>query len=291
MLVMSALALAQPSGSSADRAPAALEAPLDTVLKSCLLPTPAGYVASPQVHQRQMLPFELSAEQRARLLFPYAPELAGRSMGWTRSDREYTAAIPLEAREIPRDLSALPVLRFNNLEIHGERDLRWRAHGEYDQWFLHDVTRKLDALMTIHRETRRVYFFEYHWQGPRPRYDQSTESCYSCHVSGPRLVRTYDLPKVDLARLAEFNRKLLSYGAADFGDSLDPARLGPPLSDARCTPCHDGRTRGKLYAQHSATIAYYLDTLRLMPPAAPLSAPEARRLLGALQQHAQRPAF
>lgn len=248
-------------------------------LPECLLPPPAGYVASPQKAERQRAPIPLTAEERARLLFPQHPEFAGRTMGWSLPDREYTAAIPLEAKVIPRDLSALPVLRFNNLEIRGERELRWRSHGEYDQWFLHDVTRKLHALMSIHRQTKRVYFFEYRWKAGRVVYDQSTESCYSCHASGPRLVRTYDLPKVDRARLGEFNRKLLSYGAAQFGDSVDPSRLGPPLDDFRCTGCHDGATRGRLYAMHLPTLGYYLQTLRSMPPGAPLDPDAARGLI------------
>jgi hypothetical protein len=261
-------------------APAGPEASLEeTVLRSCLLPAPAGYAASPQRQQRQQMPFPLTPPQRAQLLFPQHPELVGRTMGWVLPDREYTASIPLEAKVIPRDLSELPVLRFNNLEIQGERELRWRSHGEYDQWFLHDVTRKLHALMAIHRQTRRVYFFEYRWKAGRVVYDQSTESCYSCHASGPRVIRTYELAKVDRARQAEFNRKLLAYGAAQFGDSLDPDRLGPALADPRCTGCHDGTTRGRLYAMHLPTIAYYLQSLHAMPPRAPLAGADARELI------------
>jgi hypothetical protein len=205
-------------------------------------------------------------------------------MGWALPDRQYTASIPLEAKTIPRDLSALPVLRFNNLEIHGERELRWRKHGEYDQWFLRDVTRKLNALMAIHRSTKRIYFFEYRWKEGHVVYDQSTESCYSCHASGPRLVRTYDLPKVDRTVLAEFNRKLLAYGTAQFGDSVEPARLGPSLADARCVNCHDGATRGRLYAMHLPTLGYYLHTLHAMPPEAPLSSDAARALISGQYQ-------
>lgn len=262
-------------------APATLE---EAALRGCLLPTPAGYVATPQRQFRQQLPFTLTPPQRAELLFPLHPELAGRTMGWARPDREYTEAIPLEAKVIPRDLSGLPVLRFNNLEIQGERELRWRSHGEYDQWFLHDVTRKLHALMSIQRQTRQVYFFEYRWKDGRIVYDQSTESCYSCHASGPRLIRTYDLPKLDRVRQAEFNRKLLSYGAARFGDSLLPERLGPPLDDPRCAGCHDGTTRGRLYAMHLPTIAYYLQTLQAMPPGAPINRGEARMLIDSQYQ-------
>lgn len=243
----------------------------ESVLGTCLLPAPPGYVISPQQHQRQPTPVPLTPAQRARLLFPHFPQLSGRTMGWAIPDREYAASIPWEAKVIPNDLSSLPVLRFNNLEIHGERELRWRSRGDYDQWFLHDLTRKLEAVMTIHRETRRVYFFEYRRQGDRKVFGQSKESCYSCHASGPRLVRTYDLEKVDRSLLADFNRKLLSYGAADFGDSVDPKRLGPAVEDERCAACHDGRTRGRLYATHLPTMGYYLQTIRAMPPGAPLS--------------------
>lgn len=254
------------------------------VMRNCLLPMPPGYAASFQKPLRQQMPFPLDAEQRARLLFPQHPELAGRTMGWTLPDREYTESIPIEAKVVPRDLSALPVLRFNNLEIQGERELRWRSHGEYDQWFLHDITRKLSALMAIHRQSKRAYFFEYRWKSGRVVYDQSTESCYSCHASGPRLIRTYDLEKVDATRLGEFNRRLLSYGAADFGESVDQDRLGPPLTDERCSACHNGTTRGRLYAMHLPTMAYYLQSLRVMPPAAPLLPEAARTLISSQYQ-------
>lgn len=269
------------TGAPAAPAESSLPAPVGEqgVLSTCLLPAPPGYVVSPQQKERQKTPFPLTPAQRAWLFSPYFPGSMGQTMGWTVSDREYTASIPAEAKVVPRDLSSLPALRFNNLEIHGERELRFRSHGEYDQWFLRDETRKLNALLAIHRETRRVYFFEYRWRGDRLVFDQSTETCYSCHVSGPRVVRTYNLEKVDPVRLAEFNRKLLSYGAADFGDSIDPVRLGPALEDERCTGCHEDRTRGRLYAMHLPTVAYYLQTLRAMPPGAPLASEESGKLI------------
>ena len=268
------------------RTPTPTPAPVERILQSCLLSAPDGYDALPQVHQPQQAPFPWTPAERARLLYPYSPERAGQTMGWTLPDREYTAAIPLEAKVIPRDLSALPALKFNNLEIRGERELRWRSHGEYDQWFLRDNTRKLNALMAIHRETRRVYFFEYRWRGGHLVFDQSKESCYSCHASGPRLIRTYRLDKVDPVRLAEFNRKLLSYGAGQFGETVDPQRLGPALADDRCAGCHDGLTRGRLYSIHLPTVSYYLRTLHAMPPEAPLERSASDQLiLGQLQRY------
>jgi hypothetical protein len=254
---------------------------LDQPPEDCLLPPPPGYLDTPQKHLRQQTPFSLTLGERALLLFPHAPHLMGQTMGWKLPDRQYTEAIPLDAKTIPSELTGMPVLRFNNIEIQGERELRWRNHKAYDQWFLRDVTRKLDAVMSIHRETRKAYFFEYQRVGGKTTYMRSTESCYSCHASGPRLVRTYALPKVDSATLAEFNRKLLSYGAADFSDSVDPHRLGPALADERCSGCHNGQRRGRLYPIHLPTVAYYTHRLRAMPPGDPLDATAAGQLITA----------
>lgn len=249
------------------------------VLQSCLLPTPPGYVASPQEHLPQRNPVPLTPKERTHLLFPQLPELQGKSMGWAVPDPVYLAAIPTEARALPTDFSTLPVLRFNNVEIHGERELCWRRWGAYDQWFLHDLTRELDAVMAIHRKTRRVYFFEYRRQETQTLFVPGKESCYACHSSGPRLVRTYDLAKVDMNRLREFNTRLLSYGVANFQGSVNPERLGPSVEDARCTGCHNGQVRGRLYSTHLLSMAYYLQTLRAMPPGAPLTSGEAEALL------------
>src|SRR5439155_18932494 len=94
--------------------------------------------------------------------------------------------------------------------------------------------------------------------------------------------------KTDAAQLKEFDRRLLSYGAANFGNSIDPSRLGPALDNARCVGCHDGHTRGRLYAIHLATVAYYTPTLRAMPPGAPLSPEAAKRLIdGQFQRYQQ----
>ena len=256
----------------------------EAVLQTCLLPTPSGYVVSPQQHLPQRNPVPLTPDERTRLLFPQLPELKAKSMGWAMPDPAYLASIPEEARALPRSFATLPVLRFNNIEIHGERELRWRRFGAYDQWFLRDITRNLNAVMAIHRKTRRVYFFEYERQEGRTIFMPGKESCYACHISGPRLVRTYDLEKVDTALLEEFNRRLLSYGAANFGKSVDPERLGPALEDSRCTGCHDGKTRGRLYTMHLLSMAHYVQTLRTMPPGAPLTAEESQALLAGQYQ-------
>jgi hypothetical protein len=133
--------------------------------------------------------------------------------------------------------------------------------------------------MTIRRETKQVYFLEYRQEGTKLVVRTSQESCHACHASGARAIRTYALPKVDPELLASVNTRLLSYGAADFGPSIDSGRLGPALDDSRCTGCHDGRTRGRLFAIHLAEMRYYLKTLHAMPPGHPLSDGEADALL------------
>lgn len=260
---------------------------IEAALSTCLHPTPADYRSLPQVHTPQRNPVPLTPEERSRLLFPHIPTLQNQSMGWAMRDSEYWRAIPAECRELPHNFDALPVLRFNNIEIRGERELRFRSHGKYDQWFLRDHTRGLEAVMAIQRETKRVYFFEYRQQDGKTIFVPGKESCYACHVSGPRLIRTYELAKVDRKRLEEFNQRLLSYGAADFGDAVDPKRLGTPLTDPRCVGCHDGKTRGRLYPIHMLTMAHYVETLKVMPPASPLPEDETRRLLA--QVYGQRP--
>jgi len=249
------------------------------VLSNYLLEPPSGYRSRNQALRKQTDPVPLTRPEQAQLFSPSHPSLYKRDMGWTRRNRSYWATIPPEARDVPPDLSSLPALRFDNLEVHGVRELRWRSHGPYDQWFLHDRSRKLHAVLAIHRQTRRTYMFEYRREGSAIHPGAGKDSCYSCHPSGPRLIRTYALPQVDPRLLAAFNARLLSYGAADFGDDLDPARLGPALDDARCTGCHDGRSRGRLYQIHTRTMAYYLKELAAMPLGDPLPPAECDRLL------------
>src|SRR5687768_9346282 len=72
---------AVPSDSPSDR-PAGSAVDPDHILRACLLPTPAGYVVSPQQHKRQEPPFPVTPTLRALLCFPHFPELAGDTMGW-----------------------------------------------------------------------------------------------------------------------------------------------------------------------------------------------------------------
>jgi hypothetical protein len=245
-----------------------------------LYPVPRGYhtprPGSESKDQRDPIP--LTDRQEDLILSPYRPP-GGEDMGWVQTDRRYFKTVPPEAREIPRSLAGLPVVRFDNIEIGADREIRWRAHGRYDQWFLRDKTREINAVIAIERETRKTYFFEYKWGRRGMRLDHSLDNCFSCHPNGLRTIRTYRLAKVDVKRLAEFNKKILAYGPADYGNAVDPKRLGPPIRDTRCAPCHDGKVRNPIYEIHASLAGYYLDTLHLMPPQEPLPLAARHKLL------------
>ena len=69
-------------------------------------------------------------------------------------------------------------------------------------------------------------------------------------ASGLRLTRTCGQEPVDTHRLGEFNRRLLSYGAGGFDESVDRYRPGPPLAGERRSAGHDWTIRGQPYAMH-----------------------------------------
>jgi hypothetical protein len=213
---------------------------------------------------------------------PYRTNRGDLGMGWTRLDAEYYARIPKAAREVPESLAGLPVVKFNNAQIEGIREIRFRDHGEYDQWFLWDRTREVRACIAVHRETKRIYFFEYLFNKHKLARDPSMTNCFQCHASGPRLIRSYMVAKVDRPTMDRFNKRILSYGAVNFGDSIDPKRIGPALADSRCIGCHNNEHRGKLYLVHADMIGYYLKDLHAMPPSAGIDKPAADKLLGAL---------
>lgn len=254
-------------------------APDEALLESFLLPVPKGYRASglkgtPATPD----PIKMSKAERLRVEFPYRRPKESDGMGWVRPDHQYFNLINKKARQIPRSLEHLPVVRFNNLDESREREIRFRQHGEYDQWFLHDFTKDFTSLLVIHRKTRHAYFFDYDWEDDDIYLITTISNCFSCHPSGPRAIRTYATRKTDAAVLRAFNRRILSYGAIRYGDNIDPKRLGPALDDARCTPCHDGNNRGRIYRVHGVPLAYYLKKVRNMPPGAPLSQAEATAL-------------
>jgi hypothetical protein len=188
-------------------------------------------------------------------------------MGWAVSDEVYRSRIPPAARTLPADMAQLPALRFTNIDIGGERELRYWRGPDYDQWLLNDVRRNIASCISIDRSTRRVYFMEFvRRSAGKWEFATSFDKCYSCHASGPRVIRPFDEPRVDIKLLARFNAIILSYGACDFGDTVDTEVRGAPLPDPRCAGCHDGKRRGRLYAIHDGTIEFKTKKDLTMPP-------------------------
>src|SRR5207245_2089744 len=72
---------------------------------------------------------------------PKPPSARREAMGWAWPDPEYWRHIPAAAKEIPRDWSRLPVVRFTNAEVGGPREVRLHQGPEYDQWLLRDIYR------------------------------------------------------------------------------------------------------------------------------------------------------
>ena len=105
-------------------------------------------------------------------------------------------------------------------------------------------------------------------------HDDSDGKCYACHANGVRQLiarRTpvldalpvtgepgYGSGKVDsktfgFRRLMEFNRKLRTYGTADWDGKIHLADNGPSLGKAQgCMDCHDGVSRAALTVFFSA---------------------------------------
>jgi len=188
-------------------------------------------------------------------------------MGWAVPDEEYLSQIPSEARTIPANWSNLNVIRFTNKVIDGPREIRLSVQGEYDFWLLSDPMHEITACISVHRPTRRVWFFEISrtkngaWAPKRAK-----DSCYTCHPSGTRLVRPLPESGLDGARLAQFNRRMLSYGACNFGESVNNKTRGSEIADIRCTGCHNGTDRGKLYGTHAPLIRFKTEVEATMPP-------------------------
>jgi hypothetical protein len=189
-------------------------------------------------------------------------------MGWALPDREYWQRMPPAARQLPSDWSRLPVVRFTNSEIGGVREVRLYRGAEYDQWLLRDPLHHLTACISVQRATRRVYFMQVGRQ-PDGQWGLkvSDDLCYSCHPSGPRVIRPLDEPRVDQRTLARFNRLILSYGACDFGDSVAAWMRSLPSNETSCIPCHNGVRRGRLYAIHHRPVQFKVEKEGTMPPA------------------------
>ena len=89
-------------------------------------------------------------------------------------------------------------------------------------------------------------------------------------ASGPRVIRPLDEPQVDRKTLAAFNRRILSYGACDFGDSVPEEQQFRSIDNTECAGCHDGARRGRLYAVHRPMILFKLDREGTMPVTLPV---------------------
>ncbi len=188
-------------------------------------------------------------------------------LGWSVSDQEYWRTIPAEAKRIPKNWMRLSALRFTNTELGGTRQLRYVAGEQYDYWLLNDPLHELRACMSIERNTRRIFFFEFTMDRDGKVVRKSTwDQCYTCHASGPRIIRPFDEPMVDRALLERFNRKLLSYGACDFGVSVDKAARGQRTMNPACDGCHDGKLRGMLFNVHRHLIDFKTRVDCTMPP-------------------------
>ncbi len=188
-------------------------------------------------------------------------------MGWAVSDAEYWRRIPVRARAIPNDWTGLSEVLITNAKIDGVREIRLSIQGDYDLWLLKDRIHEITACISVHRPTRRVWFMQFArnengaWSPVR-----AMDRCYSCHASGPRILRPLPLPGVDLKQVSQFNRRMLSYGACDFGDTVDESTRGATIVDGRCVTCHNGADRGKLYTIHVPLIQYKTRQEQTMPP-------------------------
>lgn len=214
----------------------------------------------------------LEARRAVKLLLPRSiPDPPNpKSMGWIISDIEYWQSIPEPAKTIPDDWSRFPVVRYTNSQLGGVREVRLAVGREYDQWLLSDPTHKLTACISVQRSTRKVYFMEIvRGESPVDKgkwvFHAGFDNCYSCHPSGPRAIRPIDEQGVDRSVLASFNRRILAYHGCDYGDVLGGTSRGPTESDSRCTGCHNGVNRGKLYGIHQKTIDFKKVDERTMP--------------------------
>src|SRR3569833_3138109 len=77
----------RPSATAPDGIPDRADVPgWAQILAGFLLPVPPGYAAPPQVPEKPEFPVPLTPAERDCLLFPYARERAGHTMGWTQPD-------------------------------------------------------------------------------------------------------------------------------------------------------------------------------------------------------------
>jgi len=195
------------------------------------------------------------------------PEPERNDMDFRLPDREYWRAIPPEARQVPSNWKPFPVVRFDNTEIGGRRDIRLHTTPNYDQWLLQDYAHHVTACISVQRKTRRIYFMQFsRTRNGSLRFKVADDNCYSCHPSGPRIIRPFVEPIVNLPTLRQFNERILSYHACDYGNTIDPAIRGEPLHLPACVGCHNGVNRGVLYQTHIPTVQFKMHDEQTMPP-------------------------
>lgn len=225
---------------------------------------------------RALLLSSLAAIESAHVTKSLLPRISPdpptpKTMGWRVPDEAYWRSIPEHARTIPKDWSRLACVRFTNSQLGGIREVRLAIGAEYDQWLLSDPRHNLSACISVHRRTHRVYFMEVAVSAApgdagKWVYHAAFDNCFSCHPSGLRAIRPLDEHGVDTTVLARFNRRILSYHACDYGDSVDPEVRGESIPATGCGECHNGVNRGKLYDINRKTIGFKTEKELTMPP-------------------------
>lgn len=227
---------------------------------------------------------QLLARHNSRLLLPKMSNTDNsdlKTMGWKLNDLEYWRSIPSEARSIPprSEWEKLPNVTYTNSQLGGKRTVWLYTQGNYDKWLLSDPRHELTACISVERLTKRAYFMEISQSrsaGHRGKWEfhEAFDNCYSCHASGPRIIRPLEEQGVAASTLATFNTRLLAYKACDFNNNnaVDETKRGTAIADSDCTICHDGKNRGKLYSIHRPTISFKTSMERTMPVAVPAPA-------------------
>ncbi len=264
---------------------------------------PAKKRTAPAEHWRT--PFKL-------VQLPVLPPSPGsHKLGFKMTDKQYLESMPAQARAVPLGLleatfffaneadwnkalndprsvtKAKDVLSVRARETSQDgryvpRKFRYLRTGDWDRWYLFDATRFLRAGMSVHRKTKKTYFYQVRRRrkadGTPEYFLSAVENCYSCHPTGLRkiIVRDDD-PEADRALLKTFNQRIADTGLSSFDGAVDRKQLGDHLVE--CSECHNNKKRGRLHTVHMQAIRFKLNTLKSMPPDEPASAKDAAAIL------------